>query len=330
MDLFTHVLIAYLLAFGLVGFQPAYLAAGAIAGGLPDGDILLFPLARRFPMLRHHGITHSIFGVTVVAAIGGGLIAPRIAPGDPLVYFVVMEVGGLGHMLQDGFTHFSVPPLLPFSERRLELDADRAINIVTLVVSVAAFYLLLGVERDHVPFAVYLGTVYGLMAFYGAYFALRLSARLWVGRHLRDLGPYEVPLPTTNPMTWLLLRERKDGGRVRTEFAQYVFGRGIVRGPFAVDVPMEPSGAVGPVADEHDALARSYPSARHASGVLEDTYHFGEAHREADGSWLATWYSLEISAFGRALGVRVPLAPDGTPGTPRRAWPVPGWRRRIA
>jgi hypothetical protein len=232
-------------------------------------------------------------------------------------------------MLQDGFTHFSVPPLLPFSDRRLELDADRAINIITLVVSVAAFYLLLGVERNHVAFPVYLATVYGLMVFYGAYFALRLSARLWVGRHLKDFGPYDVPLPTTNPLTWLLLRERKDGGRVRTEFAQYVFGRGIVRGPFSLDVPMEATAdASGPVTDERGALARSYPAARHASGVLDDTYHFGEAHRVPDGGWLATWYSLEISAFGRALGVRVHLAPDGTPGPGHRAWPVPGWRRK--
>lgn len=330
MDLFTHVLVAYLLTFGLVGFQPSYLAAGALAGGLPDADILFFPLARRFPILRHHGITHSIFGVTVVAIVGGIVIAPHLAPGNPLVYFGVMEAAGLAHMLQDGFTHFSVPPLLPFSERRLELDADRAINLITLVVSVASFYLLLGVERNHVAFPVYLATVYGLMAFYAAYFALRLGARLWVGRHLARYGPYDVPLPTTDPRTWLLLRERKDGGRMRTEFAQYVLGRGVVRGPFVVDVPQEATGASGPVADEHEALERSYPLARRAAAVLDDTFHFGEAHREPDGGWIATWYSLEIGAFGRALGARVRLAADGTLVQAQRGWPVPGWRRRAA
>ena len=66
-------------------------------------------------------------------------------------------------MLEDGFTHFSVPPFLPFSDRRLELDADRAINFITLAVSVASFYLLLGVERNHVPFWIYYWTVYGLI-----------------------------------------------------------------------------------------------------------------------------------------------------------------------
>ncbi len=176
MDLFTHVLLAYLLTYGIVGAQPAYLAAGALAGGLPDADVLFFPIARRFPILRHHGITHSIFGVTVVA-VAGAVVAPMLAPGSPLIYFAVMEAGGLAHVLGDGFTHFSVPPLLPFSNAPLEMDADRAINFLTLGVSVASFYLLLGVERNHVPFVWYTVTVYGLMAFYAAYIAIRLAGR---------------------------------------------------------------------------------------------------------------------------------------------------------
>ena len=329
MDLFTHVLVGYLLSAGLVGFQPQYLAAGALAGGLPDADIFFFPLARRFPLLRHHGITHSIFGVTVVAVVGGGLIAPRLAPGNPLLYILVMEAAGLGHMLSDGFTHFSVPPLLPFSERRLEMDADRAVNFFTLIVSVSAFYLLLAVERNQVPFPVYAATVYGLMALYGAYFALRLGARLWVGRRIRDLGPYEVPLPTTNPLTWLVLRERKTDGRLRTEFAEFQIGRGIVRGPFSVDVPLEGPARPGPVATETEALAASYPLARSASRFLDETYHFGEATPGGDGGWSVHWYSLEFTAFGRAAGVRVDLGPTGAPSV-HRSWTAPGWRRRSA
>lgn len=312
MDLFTHVLVAYLLTFGLTGFQPNYLIAGAIAGGLPDADVFLFPLARRFPILRHHGITHSIFGVSVFAAVGGLLVAPALAPGNPIVYFAVMEAGGLAHMLEDGFTHFSVPPFLPFSERKLELDADRAVNFVTLGVSIFSFWLLLGVERNHVPFPVYLATVYALMAFFVGYFALRLGARLAIGRRIRRLGEFTVPVPTTNPLTWLLLSERREGGRMRTSFARYTFGLGVTRGPFAIDVPLDPGPGGGPVASAREALERSYPLARRASRILEETYHFGDAVRDASGGWLATWYSLEFTALGRAAAVRVHLAPDGS------------------
>jgi len=318
-DLFTHVLVAYLVTFGLVGFQPAYLAAGALAGGLPDADALFFPISRRFPVLRHHGITHSVFGVSVVAG-AGALLAPLLAPGSALVYFLVLEAGGLCHIAMDGFTHFSVPPLLPFSSRRLELDADRAINFVTLVVSVASFYLLLGVERNHWPFVDYLVTVYVLMAFFAAYFGVRLAGRLVVGRRLRSLGPYDVVSPTTNPFAWLILSESDGDGRHRTTWARYVLGRGIVRGPYTAEGLLEAPAAARAPSGEAEALAWSYSLARKASGLLEATYHFGEASRDGAGAWTAVWYSLEFTFFGRSAGVRVRFPAGGGPATVHRAF----------
>ncbi len=325
MDLFTHVLVAYLVTFGIVGFKPGYLAAGALAGGLPDADALFFPLARRFPVLRHHGITHSVFGVSVVAG-AGALLAPLLAPGSPLVYLLVMEVGGLCHIAQDGFTHFSVPPLLPFSDRRLELDADRAINFVTMGVSIVSFYILLGVERDRLPFAIYLTTVYVLMAFFAAYFAIRLAGRLAIGRKLRALGEFDVVAPTTNPFAWLVLSERDANGVHRTTWGRYVFGRGLVAGPFTAEglLTGPPTGRAP--SGEAEALAWSYPLARSASGVLDSTYHFGEAKPEPGGGWTAVWYSLEFTFLGRAAGVRVRFPPDGGPATVHRAFYRPSVR----
>jgi membrane-bound metal-dependent hydrolase YbcI (DUF457 family) len=311
-DLFTHVLVAYLVAFGIVGFRPEYLAAGALAGGLPDADALFFPLARRFPILRHHGITHSLFGVTAVATVGA-LLAPLIAPGSPLLYFVVMEAGGVAHILQDGFTQFSVPPLLPFSDKPLQLDADRAINFATLVVSVVSFYLLLGVERNHVAFATYLFTVYLLVAFFVAYFAVRLAGRLVIGRDRRRLGEYDQVVPTGNPIAWLLLRERVADGRSETVWARYVFGRGIVEGPHRVSAPFDPGPHAGAPRSADEAIEWSYGLARRRSRVIDTTYHFAEAFEDPGGAWVAVWYSLEFQAFGRASGVRVRFPPDGGP-----------------
>lgn len=311
MDLFTHVLVAYLITFGVTGLQPGYLAAGALAGGLPDADALLFPLSRRWPILRHHGITHSVFGVTIIA-IAGALIAPLILPGSPWIYFLVMELGGCAHILQDGFTNFSVPPLAPFSERKLELDADRAINFFTLIVSVVAFYLLLGVERNSVTYTIYLDTLWALTGFFIAYFALRLSARLYVGRHLHALGDYDHVVPTSNPFVWIVISERKSADRMRTSFARYVFGRGITQGPLTVDVPLEASGAADrPVTGPEDALARSYPLARHASRFLADSYHFGYVQDEGEAGYVVTWYSLEFGAFGRSAAVDVRFPRSG-------------------
>ena len=312
MDLLTHVLVAYLVTYGVVGPQPQYLAAGALAGGLPDADALFFPLARRFPILRHHGITHSIAGVTVVA-VAGALLAPLVLPGSVLVYFVVMELGGTAHILQDGFTQFSVPPLAPFSDKRLQMDADRAINFVTLVFSAVAFYLLLDVERFRVTNAVYLGTIYAITAFFVAYFAIRLAGRLTLGRRRTRLGDFQHVVPTGNPFAWLLLSETPHEGRVRTSWARYVFGRGIVDGPHTVDGPVNPTPHTGAPTSETEALEWSYPLARRASSIIEGTYHFGEAYPESAGGWVAFWYSLEFSAFGRSAAVRVRFPPNGDP-----------------
>ena len=316
MDLFSHVLVAYLVTYGLFGAQPQYLAAGALAGGLPDADALFFPLARRFPILRHHGITHSLFGVTVVAVVGA-VVAPMILPGAPLVYFAVMELGGIAHILQDGFTQFAVPPLLPFSDRRLHLDADRAISLVTLVVSVVGFYVLLGVERNHVAFGVYVATLWVMAAFFVAYFAIRLAGRAAIGRHRNLLGERAEPVPTGNPFSWLLLSESLRDGRLRTTWARYVLGRGITEGPVSAEGPLEQTAHAGSPATATEALEWSYPLARRASRVLQTTYHFGEAFEEPGGTWVAVWYSLEFTMFGRSPGVRVRFPVQGGPADVR-------------
>lgn len=318
MDLFTHVLVAYLVTYGVVGFQPSYLAAGAIAGGLPDGDILLWPLSKRFPIFRHHGITHSLFGVTVVAVVGA-IVAPMLAPGSALVYFGVIELGGIAHILMDGFTNFSVPPLMPFSNRALHVDADRAVNLVTLVISVTSFYLLLGVERNHVPFSVYTATVWGLIGIFAAYFAIRLAGRYLIGRQIRSFPKGAAPIPRSDPFRWLVVGEQVENGWMTITYARYTLGRGLTLGPLSVAAPLEPPHRPGPVQDEKDALERSFGLARKASRMLADSYMFGEARRAADGAWSAIWYSLEFSGFGRAAGARVDFAADGTP-TVKAGW----------
>ncbi|HTP53656.1 MAG TPA: metal-dependent hydrolase [Thermoplasmata archaeon] len=325
MDLLTHVLVAYLVTYGIVGFHPQYLAAGALAGGLPDADALFFPLARRFPILRHHGITHSLTGVSVVAVVGA-VVAPHLAPGSPVVYFLVLEVGGLCHIAQDGFTNFAVPPLLPFSRTEVHLDADRAVNFFTLVVSAASFYLLLGVERNHSAFAVYLLTIDLLAAFYVAYFAIRLAGRFAIGRRLRALGDFDHVVPLTNPFSFLVISEHVRDGRERTVWGRYALGRGLVAGPFVVEAPLSGAPPPGVPATAGEALEWSLPLARTKSRMLASTYHFGEAFPDAAGGWTAVWYSLEFTMLGRAAAVRVHFPTGGGPATVRSAFYRPGAR----
>lgn len=308
MDLFTHVLFAYLISFGLWGPNGLqYIAAGALAGGLPDADALLFPLATRFPLLRHHGITHSIAGVTIIAAAGAfivpvvlaAVLGAGFAAGSPLFYFLAMEIGGLSHVFLDGFTHFSVPPFAPFSKWELHLDADRAINIGTLAFTAFSFWLMV-YERGRVPVWLWETTAWLLLAAYLSYLLVRLLGRVRAGREQRREG-FTAVIPQGNPFVFLLVEEDLKGPRVRLRFAEYHLFHGY-RGPVqSLEVP-KTSPPSGPVHSAEEALERSYaPSLEHGR-ILPMTYHFATV-RATPQRYRVFWYSLEFSMLGRAAGV---------------------------
>lgn len=317
MDLFTHVIIAYLISFGLtLGKSPVYIAAGSLAGGLPDSDILLMPLARRFPLLRHHGITHSIAGVSVFA-VAGALLGPMLVPGANAWYLLLfMEIGGLVHIFLDGFTHFAVPPLAPFSDVELHLDADRAVNGVTLAISLTSFFLLV-YERNTVPFATWLLTGWVLLSVYLAYLALRGIGRYLAGVKMRELG-LTVVVPTSSPFHWFLVEERETKDSWSSRVAQYTVGRGkpTVQKRIGVANFERPS---GPVATTEDAIQQSYGPAMKRSRWLASSYRYAQVVQEGP-HFRVHWFSIEYSMFGRAPGVLVEL--DGTSGVTQvsRLW----------
>jgi membrane-bound metal-dependent hydrolase YbcI (DUF457 family) len=302
MDLFTHVLVAYLLSFVVFGpHAPLYIAAGALAGGLPDADILFFPLSRRYPLWGHHGITHSIFGVSVIA-VAGGLLAPLLVGGSGWYYLLAMELGGLSHVALDGFTNFSVPPLAPFSSRSVHLDADRAVNFATLGMTVVAFVVLLE-ERNTVPSPVWVLTAWVLVGVYAGYLAVRGTARIRIGRIGRAAG-YSGVIPSGNPLRWTLIDERLDPqGESTVRFRRYRLGRGWSGNGAELRVhPAEATAPAGPVAQAQEAIDRSYPAAMARSRFLARSYFFAEVTPSPE-AFEVFWYSLEFESMGRSAGV---------------------------
>jgi len=305
-DLFTHVVFAYLLSFVIWGpGAPQYIAAGALAGGLPDGDALLAPLARRFPLLEHHGITHSLVGVTIVAAVGSVLVPylPFFTHASTLGYFAAMEIGGLSHVFLDGFTHFAVLPLLPFSLRRLRLDADVAINVGMLALTGATLALLIG-ERGHVPFSIWVETTWILTAIYGGYLLLRGVAR-WRAGTVRRRERFSAVAPTTNPRVWTLIDQQDSPETYRVRYRRYRFGeRGATPAhEFSVTKRAPAAGAVGTA---EEALERTYLPAMAHNRWIAMRAHAGQVV-ERDGRFDVFWYGVERAGFGRAFGVRASI-----------------------
>ncbi len=302
MDLFTHVIFAYLLSFIIWGpAAPQYIAAGALAGGLPDADILLFPLTRWFPSLHHRGAVHTILGVTAIALVGSFLVPylPYFTHASTLLYFVAMEIGGLSHLVLDGFTNYAVRPLLPFSGRSLRLNADVAVSLVTMALTGVTLVVLI-FEHGTVPFGVWEETAWILVGVYAGYLVLRGVARWRAGILRRRFGYSEV-LPSTNPWRWLLLDEHETPDRYRIRFHRLELGSGITGSDRILDVAKVPT-TPGPVLTPQAALERTYLAAMAESEWLAESYHFGEV-AEKGPVFEVWWYIVSQAAGRRAYGV---------------------------
>jgi membrane-bound metal-dependent hydrolase YbcI (DUF457 family) len=330
MDPFSHFLLAYLLGFGVFGAGGLqYVTAAALAGGLPDGDVLLYPLSKRFPLLRHRGISHSIVGVTAIALVGTWLVphlfavafGPGFADGSPLLYWVALEIGGLSHVFLDALDHWSVPIFAPFSKHEYHFDADRIFNLGAMIFTVVAYATML-YERGRSPLWVWEWTAWVLLTLALVYFAVRLTARWRAGVAQRRLGFTDV-IPQVNPFVFRLVEERETPAGRTTRYATYHLRRGLLAEPERMTVP---AGVVaeGPVRDAADALHRSYAPALAESWVLGETHHFAGV-RERPDAFDVHWYSLEMVVFGRAGGVLAHV--DKTTGrvVATSVWRAPGW-----
>jgi len=328
MDPFSHLLLGYLLGFGIWGPGGLpYVVAAAIAGALPDLDVALYPLSRHFPLLRHRGVSHSIFGVTVIAAVGCFVIPPLMAwgfgpalgQGSLLEYFAALEIGGLSHVFLDSLDHWSVPIFAPFSPVEYHFDVDRIVNVGSMAFTVIA-YVVLVYERGRVPVAVWSDTTWIFLGAALFYFAVRILGRWRAGVVQRREG-FSSVIPQGNPFLFVFFGEDRTPEQIRLRTARYHLLRGFVTPPRSVEMPLQPP--VEPATkSEQAAMARSYPVALSASWMLGETHHFAEV-RSLPDYFEVFWYSLEVSFWGRSAGVLAHVDASTGKVTTRNRWRSP-------
>lgn len=328
MDPFSHILLVYLFSFGLFGAQGLqYVVASALAGALPDADVLFYPLSSRFPLLRHRGISHSIVGVTGLAVVGTFLVphalawafGPSFGNGSLVYFLVALEVGGLSHVLLDAMDHWSVPIFAPMSKVEYHFDADRIMNFGAMSFTVFSYGIMI-YERGRVALSIWEISTYLLLLGTLVYFLVRLAARWRAGVAMKRLN-FDQVIPQANPLVFVFYGRSESPSGLSLKFARYHLIRGVRGSPRSVNLSLAPfPPSVVPTSME--ALARSYEPALHTSWILGETHHFGEA-RSVAGGYEVFWYSLEMAFFGRAPGVVAYVNAETGAVTTRTAWRNP-------
>jgi len=126
-DNVTHTLTAVALSQAGLNRKTRFATLALVVGSnLPDVDLAWAYWGTATYLKYHRGITHSFFGVTVLAALLGCLIyfagrraAPKknAPPLDARWLFFLCWLGTASHLLMDFTNHYGVRPFLPFSGR---------------------------------------------------------------------------------------------------------------------------------------------------------------------------------------------------------------------
>ena len=129
MENLAHTLFGLALAkAGLERTTPLATTALVISSNFPDIDVVTRVRGLTTYLEHHRGLTHSLVGIAVLAAVLAFLLAyldrkfrlrgdPFRRPVRPARLFAVSVVGGLGHLFMDFTNTYGVRPLLPFSRR---------------------------------------------------------------------------------------------------------------------------------------------------------------------------------------------------------------------
>ncbi|HLW79482.1 MAG TPA: metal-dependent hydrolase [Terriglobia bacterium] len=153
MDNLTHTLTAVALSQAGLNRKTRFATLALVLGAnAPDVDIVTSLGGSATYLKYHRGITHSIPGVIVLAAVVAALVylagrkagpprRPSAPPLDPRWLFLVTLISTALHLLMDFTNSYGVRPFLPFSGRWYAWDIMFIIDPVLLALLIAGLGL---------------------------------------------------------------------------------------------------------------------------------------------------------------------------------------------
>jgi membrane-bound metal-dependent hydrolase YbcI (DUF457 family) len=331
MDLFTHMLIGYLVgwlaAFTATGYNEYLLLLPVVMAMLPDFDVVLYVVPRnvrrRFRGFKHRGISHTIVflvaSAAVVSFVFNRMVGTGLAAG-----FALALLGGLSHVLLDGLTSFAFPYLGPFSWKERSLDLDGAVTWYMAPFSLFSIITMWGMRAYDVPFPTYIMFVTFVFSVIGAHYLARFSVKLYVERVLYKGRGAKVN-PTFTLLSFYVVLQKKAGGATVTEYIHTsLLGPGA-RGPrkyYEVDrVPETLAGRPGDVSEA--VLASSRALAQNGMSDLSAMAAMQLPSKE--GEWSLFWFDWNNwSPVAPTPGLAVSVSSDGAltvrPSSQRTRW----------
>jgi inner membrane protein len=194
---------------------------GAVAGSLPDLDVLLRPFEDDLSFLIHHrGLSHSILLGLIISPILGWLVA-RWYRNDlsqtTLGNWIGLFFAGIGsHLLLDACTAYGTPLLMPFTDYRVALNnlflIDPLFTLPLAVCGIVSLFLLRSGRARQVVNRVGLSLSFG-------YLAITLVGGHWVqgvfASSLSEQGIATRRLMTAptpfNSVLWYCIAEGEQG-----------------------------------------------------------------------------------------------------------------------
>jgi len=192
MDFFSHLLIGVLTSiFSLKKFAPEFITFAGVMVILPDIDIFLHPLGRKYYYLSHRCGFHSYIIAIFIAAVSGGIFSYITG----YSFFSAWLIGFLFyslHITLDFITTSKIPLFYPISKKEYRFGAERAINPLLMFISAIIVFIFIRLNQIGAKWIIFRTLVNICMIAYMSYLIYRLSTKIWIQYRLNE-GIYFIP-----------------------------------------------------------------------------------------------------------------------------------------
>jgi membrane-bound metal-dependent hydrolase YbcI (DUF457 family) len=317
MDLFTHMMLSYILAtvYGKAagGITEPQLLFAVIMGGFPDSDVLLLPLWKRFRRLRHHGITHTIPFQFVLAPILA-LIIWGVWGLNPLPFIPIGIMSGVFHIISDLITNYPIPIYAPFSWKWYSLSIEAAINPYLMAPSIILIIVFWNFRVTGFPLSAFYMLLSIVSIVYTAHLVVKLAIKIHLKRKYKMEGARVDAYPTTSYFTWYLKIIKDINGADVTEYLKVHFGRSKRKTMYyEVEVAHDkPLTSKLPINTEAQAVVYSFTAVKEKLMQLAREEQIACIVRNKGKEWEVFWFRWWARYRSGAQGVLVKIRPDGS------------------